>query len=333
MGHHPILAARAKRSTARWFLSHLSRSCSQDEVSNDPLSDVGATALPLLFVLSWRRPPPESFISPGECGERGAEGRPDQNVRTMNSAHLACPSPDNNRRQSGKTPLERSRSDLVNDRPEQVPAVLLSAVLDHGSADLQLTGGAISQYRPRLGTSMGPWGAMNATRRTAVLVATCVAVLSLATLLWLSGEDMILGWMLIFVVVGWGLLVAFGIVLSVRARRHRSVRHRLVLGWICCSLALTGSLAIGFAGVPEHIRFRLSRDALIDAGQQVLKGEHPKRAGLYSFDKTSVMGDCAMMRTGTFAISEFGWAYCPTGRPVPPSSKHVEGQLYKYDFD
>lgn len=82
-----------------------------------------------------------------------------------------------------------------------------------------------------------------------------------------------------------------------------------------------------------HIRFRLSRDALVDAGRQVLRGEHPIRAGLYSFGETSVMGDCAMLRTGTFAISEFGWAYCPTGRPVPPDSEHVEGQLYKYDFD
>jgi hypothetical protein len=61
---------------------------------------------------------------------------------------------------------------------------------------------------------------MNGARRTTVLAVTCVAVLCVATLVWLSGEDMILGWMLIFVVLGWGLLVAFGIVSSVRARRR-----------------------------------------------------------------------------------------------------------------
>jgi hypothetical protein len=71
---------------------------------------------------------------------------------------------------------------------------------------------------------------------------------------------------------------------------------------------------------------------LVDADQRVLKGEHPRRAGSYSFGRTSVMGDCAMLRTGTSAISGLGGAYCPTGRPARPS-EHVDGQLYTYDFD
>jgi hypothetical protein len=183
---------------------------------------------------------------------------------------------------------------------------------------------------------VAPWGRVSTPRWPTVLLAACVALLGFGTLVWLSGEDMLLGWMLLLVVVGWGLLAGFGIVSSVKAVRRgtdRLARQRLVLGWIGCSLALFGSLGLGVAGVSADVRFRLSRHALVDAGERVLAGEHPTRAGLFALGRTSVMGECAMLRTGTFAVGEFGWAYCPTGRPVPPGWEHVEGKLYKYEFD
>lgn len=166
-------------------------------------------------------------------------------------------------------------------------------------------------------------------------MAASVFLMSLATLVWLSGEDMLLGLMLVIVVLGWGLLFVYGVISSVRAARQREDRwaSQQLLGWLGGVLALTVLLVLGFAGAPEKVRFRLSRDALVDAGERVLAGEHPTRAALYGFELTTIVEGCAMLRTGTAFIAEFGWAYCPTGRPALPGFEHVEGALYTYDWD
>lgn len=166
-----------------------------------------------------------------------------------------------------------------------------------------------------------------------ILLAASVAFLTLATLVWSSGEDMFFGSMLLVVAAGWGLVGLYGIVSFVRAAQSRT-RHWLrsvAVTWIGCVAAFLGSVGIGLAGVPEDVRIWLSRDALIDAGRQVLAGEHPTRAGLYGFGDTSIVDDCAMLETSTFAISSSGFAYCPTHEPT--AFEHVGGSLYRYTFD
>jgi hypothetical protein len=63
----------------------------------------------------------------------------------------------------------------------------------------------------------------------------------------------------------------------------------------------------------------------------VLAGEHPTRAGLYGFSETSILEDCAMLETGTFAIDSYGFAYCPTGGR--PGYEQLGGALYEYSDD
>ena len=165
------------------------------------------------------------------------------------------------------------------------------------------------------------------------MLAVSVGFLVLATMVWSSGEDMFIGWMLLVVTGGWGLLAVYGIVSFVRAARVRPAHwlRQWALVWLGCLVAFLGSVGIGVAGAPEHVRIWLSRDALVDAGEQVLAGQHPRRAGLYGLGETSILGDCAMLETGTFVISSFGFAYCPTGEPT--AFEHVGGALYKYVYD
>jgi hypothetical protein len=168
---------------------------------------------------------------------------------------------------------------------------------------------------------------------TRILLASSVGVLVLATMVWMSGSDMFFGSMLFLVVAGWGLLAVYGLISFARAARHRAGHwlQEWALVWLGCAVVFVGSLGVGVAGVPEDVRIRLSRDALIDAGQRVLAGEHPSRAGLYGFGRTTVVGECAMLEIGTIAVDSFGFAYCPAA--APPAFEHVNGALYRYAYD
>jgi len=140
---------------------------------------------------------------------------------------------------------------------------------------------------------------------------------------------------MIIVLLGWGLLGAYGILSFVRAARDRDERwlERQAIGWASCLLALTVTLQLGFLGAPENVRIWISADALADAGERVLTGEHPTRAALYGFDETRVEDGCALLTTSRFFISESGWAYCPNGDPRSGRFEHVQGALYTYFFD
>jgi len=168
-----------------------------------------------------------------------------------------------------------------------------------------------------------------------LLVTATVAVLVPSTLVWLSGLDMLVGLMLLFVPLGWGLLLAYGVLSFVRAVRLRRDRwlEQQAVGWAACLLACTVALQLGVLGVPEEVRFRISADALAAAGERVLAGEHPTRAALYTFERTRVEDGCALLTSGLFFISEYGWAYCPDRRLASPAFQHVDGALYTYDFD
>lgn len=165
------------------------------------------------------------------------------------------------------------------------------------------------------------------------MLAAAVGFLVIATLVWMSGEDMLIGLMLLVVTGGWGLLAVYGIASFVRAARSRTSHwlQQWAIVWLGCVAALLGSFGLGIAGAPEGVRISLSRDSLIEAGERVLAGEHPTRAGLYGFSETSIVGDCAMLETGTFAIDSYGFAYCPTGER--PGYEHLGGALYKYAYD
>lgn len=160
-----------------------------------------------------------------------------------------------------------------------------------------------------------------------------VGLLAGATFVWSSGQDMFVGLLLLVVPVGWGLLALERVVSLLRAVRNRA-RGGLrswAVGSLGCLVVLVGSVGICAAGVPEDVRVRLSRAALVDAGERVLAGEHPERAGLYGLSDTTVADDCALLETGTFAVSSFGIAYCPAG--APPGYHPVGGPLYEYSYD
>ncbi len=160
-----------------------------------------------------------------------------------------------------------------------------------------------------------------------ILLALSVGVLVLATMVWLSGDDMFFGSMLLVVTAGWGLLAVYGVVSFVRAARRRTGHWLREWAFVslACLVAFVGSVGVGVAGLPEDVRIWLSRDALVDAGQRVLAGHHPSRAGLYGLGQTTVVGDCAMLETGSFAMDSFGFAYCPTH--VPSAFELVDGAL------
>ncbi len=171
------------------------------------------------------------------------------------------------------------------------------------------------------------------SRWTGIALPASVGLLILATMVWLSGADMLIGWMLIVVLGGWSLVAIHASVSFVRLAPTRPphwFREWAVVS-LGCLAAFTASMGVGFAGVPEDVRIGLSRDALIDAGKKVLAGEHPARAGLYGFRDTRVSSACAMLETGGFAIDSFGFAYCPTRAPA--GFEHVGGPLYKYTYD
>ena len=156
--------------------------------------------------------------------------------------------------------------------------------------------------------------------------------LGVATLIWSSGGDMFIGLLMLLVLGGWGALGLWGFASFVRAARTRPI-HWLrdwATVWLGCAVALLGSVAIGVTGAPEAVRIDLSRKALVDAGNSVLAGEHPDRAGLYGFSETRVSGDCALLETGTFAIDSFGFAYCPKGNPG--GFEDLGGGLFKYYY-
>jgi hypothetical protein len=165
------------------------------------------------------------------------------------------------------------------------------------------------------------------------MLAAAVGFLVMATLVWMSGEDMLIGLMLLLVAGGWSLVAVYGIASFVRAARSRSSHwlQQWAIVWLGCLAAFLGSFGLGVAGAPEGVRISLSRDSLIDAGERVLVGEHPTRAGLYGFSETSIVEDCAMLETGSVAIDSFGFAYCPTG--ARPGDEHLGGALYKYSHD
>lgn len=98
-------------------------------------------------------------------------------------------------------------------------------------------------------------------------------------------------------------------------------------------MAFLWSAGIRLAGLPEHVRIWLSRDGLISAGERVLAGETPPRAGLYGFRQTSIDRGCAMMETGIFFLDSLGFAYCPVGAPAASERHHLGGGLYKYAHD
>ncbi len=83
---------------------------------------------------------------------------------------------------------------------------------------------------------------------------------------------------------------------------------------------MVGSVAVGATCGPEGVRLGLSRAVLVAAGEKVLAGEQPRRAGLYGFRNSFASGGCAFLEAGTFGIESFGFAYCPDGDGRRPNT-------------
>lgn len=167
------------------------------------------------------------------------------------------------------------------------------------------------------------------------LAAASVAFPATATLVWLSGVDMLIGLLFPCVIVAWAILGAFTFVIS-RRTADTAPRWRRVLAAGAAAAVTVGTL--GALGVPAAVRFAASARELANAGQRVLDGGSPGRAGLYGFSSTRVYGGCAILVTQNFFIDEYGWAYCPSG---PPEIRLVHkerfelrrGNLYAYAFE
>ncbi|MGI8685592.1 MAG: hypothetical protein ACR2MO_10985 [Acidimicrobiales bacterium] len=160
-----------------------------------------------------------------------------------------------------------------------------------------------------------------------------LGILVAATLVWLSGSDMFFGYLLLVVPLGWVVVAAYLIIATVVDwRRGDSARPGLIAS-AAGVLALIAAVGVGFSGVAESVRIAASRDALTSAGQAVLAGGHPARAGLYGFEATSISEGCAILTSGTVFIGEFGWAYCPAGTPASSRFEYVGGALYTYTVD
>jgi len=156
--------------------------------------------------------------------------------------------------------------------------------------------------------------------------------LVLATMVWSSGEDMFFGSLFLLVLGGWGLLGLVGVAWFIRSAwaHAEGWLREWALVWLGCATAFLGSVAVAVTGAPESARIELSRSALVDAGERVLAGEHPGRAGLYGLSSTEIRNGCAMLGTGA-AISSSGFAYCPAGSPS--GFRDLGGGLYKNDAD
>lgn len=144
-----------------------------------------------------------------------------------------------------------------------------------------------------------------------------VAVVVVGILAALSGPDLVIGFLPVGLLGVWMLTFAFLV-----QRRH---------GVALASLAILSVLAVG-AGVlsiPSEVRLRTSEGRIAAAGERILRGESPERAGSYRILDSWVDGDCAVMRTQSLVLDDYGIAYC-AGEPDSGFLSHRFGRIYDY---
>jgi hypothetical protein len=151
------------------------------------------------------------------------------------------------------------------------------------------------------------------------LAPAMVGVVVVGILLTMSGVDWLYGYLPIAVLAAW--LLTFS--LLVQRERARALWCLLV-----CSILAFG---VGIVGFSSLVRLRVSEPQLVAAGQQILAGEEPTRAGSYTILSSWTDGECAVMETQDFFIDSHGVAYCE-GPPGSGFFTHRFGQLYDYNL-
>ena len=151
------------------------------------------------------------------------------------------------------------------------------------------------------------------------LAPAMVGVVVVGILLTMSGVDWMIGYLPIAVFAAW--LLTF----SLLVQRERA---RALWCLVVCSIVAFG---VGIVGLSSLARLRVSEPQLVAAGQQILAGEEPTRAGSYTILSSWTDGECAVMETQDFFIDSHGVAYCE-GPAASGFFTHRFGRLYDYDL-
>ncbi len=154
------------------------------------------------------------------------------------------------------------------------------------------------------------------------LAPAMIGLVVTGALLTMSGVDWLFGYLAIGVLAAW--LMTFA--LLVQRERARALWCLIV-----CSVVAFGA---GSVGLPDTVRMRASEPQLVAAGQQILAGEEPARAGTYTILSSWTDGECAVMETQTdplLGFSSYGVAYCE-GQPESGSLTHRFNDLYDYAY-
>ena len=149
-----------------------------------------------------------------------------------------------------------------------------------------------------------------------------IGIVVTGALLTMSGVDWLFGYLAVGVLASW--LMTFA--LLVQRERARALWCLIV-----CSVVAFGA---GSVGLPDTMRMRASEPQLVAAGQQILAGEEPARAGTYTILGSWTDGECAVMQTQrdpVFGFSSYGVAYCE-GPPESGSLTHRFNDLYDYAY-
>jgi hypothetical protein len=130
----------------------------------------------------------------------------------------------------------------------------------------------------------------------------------------------IVPWLLVFAMVGAGLLRIF-VGGCTRLIYRKWPTGRESVGY--AMLLLTGALMIGtvWLELPLHIGFRLAEGEMRRQAEALLAGGggSSTSAGLYRFSSVKVMPSSKAVRfliRGAGFMEEEGWTYCPSGSPV-----------------
>ncbi|MFN7150603.1 MAG: hypothetical protein ACK4V6_14145 [Microthrixaceae bacterium] len=146
-----------------------------------------------------------------------------------------------------------------------------------------------------------------------------VAIVVVGILAAVSGPDRVVGFLPI------GMLGVWLLTLTFLVQRRQPVA--------LASLVALSVLAVGagILSIPSEVRLRTSEGQIAAAGERILRGESPERAGSYWILDSWIDGDCAVMRTQSFVLDDYGIAYC-AGTPDSGFLSHRFGQIYDYAY-
>lgn len=156
-----------------------------------------------------------------------------------------------------------------------------------------------------------------AVRLPAWIGPAMVAIVVVGILAAVSGPDRAIGFLPVGLLGVWWLTFVF-----LAQRRQGTALASLV----ALSLLAVGA---GILSIPSEVRLRTSEGQIAAAGERILRGESPDRAGSYWILDSWVDGDCAVMRTQSFVLDDYGIAYC-AGSPDSGFLSHRFGDVYDY---